>query len=211
MSIRLVETIPFGHLTISYDGSVLTPRAWTERQSQLAVELAEQSPAGPVLEVFSGAGQIGLLAASQMERDLVQVDVDPGACAFARANAHAAGLAVTVDVRCGAPEDVLAEAEKFAVVIADPPWVPTDDIGHYPEDPPLAIDGGVDGLELVRHSVEVVGRHLAAGGHAVVQVGPCEQAEALTQAVRTIEGLECIGAEEFDRGALVVIRRGAPG
>ncbi|MGH1565413.1 RsmD family RNA methyltransferase [Mumia sp. DW29H23] len=209
MPLRLVETIPFGHLTIAYDSSVLTPRPWTVRQAELAVEAAERSPQGPVLELFSGAGQIGLLAASQMRRPLVQVDVNPDACAFARANAQAAELEVDVDVRCGAPETVLGEDEQFAVIIADPPWVPSDDIHRFPDDPPLAIDGGADGLELVRHSLDLVRRHLVVGGHAVVQVGPDGQADVLADAVQTVPGLVRVAEERFDRGSLVVIRRDA--
>ena len=45
---------------------------------------------------------------------------------------------------------VLDPHERFAVVIADPPWVPRADTGRYPEDPVLAIDGGDDGLDLAR-------------------------------------------------------------
>ncbi|MBW9205869.1 methyltransferase domain-containing protein [Mumia sp. zg.B53] len=205
MTPRRVETTPFGHLTIAFDDSVLRPRPWTARQSELAVELASRSPEGSVLEIFSGAGQIGLLAASMMERHLVQVDLSERACAFARSNADAAGA--RVDIRCGSPEAVLDEDERFAVVIADPPWVPTDEIGEFPEDPPLAIDGGVDGLGLARHSIALIGHHLLDGGHAVVQVGPGAQAESLVDAAASDAGLECVAVERFDRGVLVGLRK----
>ncbi|KAA1418430.1 methyltransferase [Mumia zhuanghuii] len=199
--------MPFGHLTIAYDGSVLSPRPWTVRQSELAVEVGARSPVGPVLELFAGAGQIGLLAASQMQRDLVQVDVNPDACAFASANAQAARLDVAVDVRCGAPESVLDETERFPLIIADPPWVPSAEIARFPKDPALAIDGGADGLDLVRHGLDVIRRHLAAGGHAVVQVGPDEQADTLVDEVVAGGGLDAVATERYERGSLVVIRR----
>ena len=47
-------------------------------------------------------------------------------------------------------DEVLAPDERFALVIADPPWVPRAETGRFPEDPLLAIDGGDDGLDLAR-------------------------------------------------------------
>ena len=200
----LTSVVAFGALTIAYDESVLHPRAWTARQSELAVELAASAPAGPVLELFSGVGHIGLLAASDMERELVQIDANERACALARVNAAAAGLTDIVTVRCGLLEDALEPHERFALVIADPPWVPSDEVEAYPADPPFAIDGGPDGMDLVGSGLDVIERHLLPGGYAVLQVGPDGQADAVVDALddRT---LEMVSVERFARGALIVL------
>ncbi|WP_262849778.1 methyltransferase [Mumia quercus] len=198
------QALAFGHLTIAYDGSVLHPRPWTARQSALAAELAASAPDGAMLEIFSGVGHIGLLAAAQAGRDLVQVDANPAACAFAETNAAAAELAVSVTVRCGMLEDALEPHERFAVVIADPPWVPSDEVTRYPDDPPFAIDGGSSGMDLVWSSLDVIEHHLAPGGYAVVQVGPDGQADALVGALDG-RALEHVSVERLDRGALVAL------
>ncbi len=200
-----MQTLTFGPLTIAYDETVLQPRAWTARQAELAVELAASTHDGPVLELFSGVGHIGLLVAARTGRPLVQVDASPHACAWARANAEAAGLADAVTVRCGLLEDALEPHERFSLVIADPPWVPSAEISRFPDDPPLAIDGGADGMDLVRSSLEVIGRHLTAGGYAVVQVGPERQAEAVVEAIDGLP-LTCVAVERYPRGALLVLR-----
>lgn len=171
-------TIRFGSLTIAYDDRVLQPRPWTVLQSDWARELLARAPAGPVLELCSGVGHIGLLAVAGTGRRLVCVDQDPLACAFAEDNARAAGLQDLVEVRPLALGDVGAD-ERYPLVIADPPWVPTAQVARHPQDPLDAIDGGPDGLALARECLQVVERCLAPGGDALLQLGSVDQALVL--------------------------------
>lgn len=191
------ETMSFGTLEISFDERVLRPRPWTAAQSAWAAELMATAPEGPVLELCAGAGHIGLLAVADVPRRLVCVDVDPVACAYARVNAEAAGLSDRVEVREGPMDAVLAPDERFALVIADPPWVRRAEIGRFPEDPVRAIDGGADGLDLARLCLEVAQRHLLPGGSVVLQLGTVEQASRLPATVTEVR--------EFERGVLARI------
>jgi release factor glutamine methyltransferase len=200
------EVHDFAGLEIRYDARVLAPRGWTAAQSRWAAELIAQAPPGPVLEVCSGAGHIGLLAVTLSPRPWVAVDADPVACAYLRRNASAAG--VPVEVREGPMSDVLAADERFAVVIADPPWVARDDVRRFPEDPVTAIDGGPDGLDLVRSCLTVVEGHLLPGGSAVLQVGP-DQAAPVTDLVALHPTLALVEVRSFERGALLRIDRSA--
>jgi release factor glutamine methyltransferase len=197
----------FGTLDIAYDDRVLEPRAWTTAQSEWAAELLESVPDGPVLELCAGAGHIGLLAIQASPRPLVAVDLNPAACAFIAANAEAAGLADHVEVREGKLEEVLGPDDQFALVIADPPWVPSSDTGRFPEDPEIAIDGGTDGLDLARACIRVIGGHLMVGGAAVLQLGNLDQADALTD-LATSCGLVLARPRTFERGVLVRLDRG---
>src|SRR5690242_5685473 len=136
----------FGHLPISFDDQVLRPREWTVTQSMWGSELLRQwTEPVHVLELFAGTGHIGLLAMvlSQPSRHhLIAVDVNPAACAFARINAQAAGMIDRVDIREGPMDDVLTAGERFALIIADPPWVERGRVRLFPDDPEIAIDGG---------------------------------------------------------------------
>ncbi|WP_364517455.1 methyltransferase [Nocardioides sp. LML1-1-1.1] len=172
------RSMTFGPLSIAYDDRVLTPRPWTVLQSEWARELLETAPPGPVLELCSGAGHIGLLAVHDTDRALVCVDVDPIACGYAEANARAAGRAGLVDVRNVAMGE-LAAGELFPVVVADPPWVLSDQVGCFPADPVRAIDGGADGLALARECVATIDRHLDPRGAALLQLGSLDQARSL--------------------------------
>jgi release factor glutamine methyltransferase len=201
--------IRFGQLDIDFDDRVLTPRTWTVRQSEWAAELSAELPAGPMLELCSGAGQIGLLAAAIVGRRLVCVDADPVACAFTRANAERAGLSHLVDVRQGSMEHALDPDERYVLAIADPPWVPSAEVGRYPEDPLLAIDGGADGMRVAEMCVTTTARHLSPGGSAVLQLGTSAQAERLLE---LLEGSDLSVQEVRDspgEGVLVHIARAA--
>ena len=204
MNDATITTIEFGPLRISYDDRVLTPRPWTIEQSRWAAELAAAAPEGPLLELCCGAGQIGLAAVTAVRRRLVCIDIDPVACEYTRTNADLAGVAGLVEVRTGSLEDGVMPDERFAGVIADPPWVPHDQIDRFPEDPVTAIDGGSDGLDLARACVRTAAGHLLPGGFAVLQVGTRDQVEQLTEEMSEHDSpLEVSEVREFDRGVLV--------
>ena len=201
------RTMRFGSLQIRYDDRVLEPRPWTTAQSAWAAELIEQAPEGDVLELCTGAGHIGLLAIAGSDRRLVAVDASPTAAEHAADNAAAAGLAGQVEVRLGQLDEVLDADERFAVVIADPPWVPRAETGRFPQDPLLAIDGGDDGLDVARLCLEVISHHLVPGGAAVLQLGTLEQVSALGD--RDAEGgvLRTGEVRKHDGGVLVRLDR----
>ncbi len=199
-----LSSMSFGPLTISWHPGVLEPRPWTAAQSRWAAELADGLRDGPMLELCSGAGHIGLLAAHLTGRPLVCVDVSPEACALTRLNAEAAGLGDLVEVREGPMDEVLGPDERFGLVIADPPWVRSEAVGTFPEDPVLAIDGGDDGLAVARLCLTVAARHLDDGGLLVLQLG--DEAQATSLAAET--ELDLLEVRQEERGVLASWRRG---
>lgn len=195
-------TVDFGGLSIAFDSRLLEPRAWTQAQSRWAAELLPGLPAGPVLELCSGAGHIGLLAVAGSGRRLVCVDINPVAAGFALKNASQAGL--EVDCRIGQPAQVLASGERFPLIIADPPWVPRSEVGRFPRDPVLAIDGGTDGMDVTRECLAAIAAHLAPGGAALLQLAPGDdQADAV--AALLDPGLVTGERRHFARGTLLRI------
>lgn len=202
------QRIDFDKLVIEFDERVLRPRPWTVEQSQWAAEILDwHAPDGPVLELCSGAGQIGLLTAALTARPLVCVDVNPVACEFARRNAAVAGLESLVEVREGRIDEAVRPEERFALVLADPPWVPRDQVGRYPEDPTLAIDGGSDGLELARTCLRTAVTHVLPGGTVLLQLGTRRQATALTADVEEYADAHLTQVRECEGGVLVRIDR----
>ena len=185
-----METLAFGPLVVAFDDAVLRPRLWTLAQSDWAAELAAAAPPGPILELASGAGHIGQAAAILTGRALVQIDRNPAACAWAQRNAASAGIADRVDVRCASFADGVAAGESVPLVIADPPYVPTAEINRFPEDPAIAIDGGANGLELVRACLDVAAACLDRGGSVVLQVRGEQQASGLAALCRALSIVE---------------------
>ena len=197
-----LRRLSFGPLEIAYDDSVLEPRPWTQAQSLWARELLRDAPAGRVLELCAGVGHIGLLAVHGTDRDLSCVDLSARACELLDANAEANGLGGRVEVVRADLADLPRDTERFALVVADPPWVPTAEVGRYPEDPRLAIDGGAQGLDVARACITAAGASLLDGGRLLLQLGTPEQAADLAPDLEAA-GLHTVEVRVLERGTLV--------
>lgn len=208
-----VQSRVFGPVVVRYDERVLTPRPWTLLQSRWAAELADRVPAGPMLELCAGAGQIGLAAAVLTGRALVQVEADPVAAGYARSNAAAAGCADRVQVRNAPMQTALTAGELFPIVIADPPYLTTADVPRWPSDPVTAIDGGADGLALTRVCLQVAVEHLTADGVLLLQVAGETQARAVLDLLGAPEGFALAHQQTRHHDAeraVMLLRRAAP-
>jgi methylase of polypeptide subunit release factors len=188
------RVVDFGGLAIAYDDELLEPRPWTLEQARWAEVLLDDAPDGPVLELCAGAGQIGLVVARATGRALVQVDADVRACAYAQRNAEEAG--VDAEVRWRDVEAAADAGERFPLVLADPPYVPTGDAGRLDDDPRHTVDGGPDGLDPARACLRVAAAHLGPGGRVLVQLGGPTQAatiarEAGAVGLREVETRTC--------------------
>lgn len=201
--------LTFRDLTIAYDDQVLEPRPWTEAQSAWAAELLVEAPDGQVLELCAGVGHIGLGAVRGSNRELVMVDFNPVAEQFAQHNAVVNDMSHRVEFRLARMEDALDPDERFGLIIADPPWVRSTQTSRFPADPVLAIDGGDDGLELARVCVELIDKHLADGGSALLQLGTTEQVKLIAQHAQQL-GEDAVTVKEtksFDDGVIVRLAR----
>ena len=197
------RTAYVGRLEIRWDPRILEPRPWTADHSRWAARLLTALPPGPVLELCCGAGHIGLLAVCGTRRGLVCVDVDPVATTYAEENALRNGL-TDVEVRTQTIEDAAADTRRYALVLADPPWVPSADTGRFPEDPLRAIDGGADGTELALMCARTAASVLLPEGQLLLQVGTTDQADAVATAgtgLVEVERRVCAG------GVLVLLSR----
>lgn len=209
---REPRTCRFGPLVVAYDERVIAPRPWTEAQSRWSAEIAAAAPPGPMLELCAGAGQIGLLAAVLADRDLVQVEADPVAARYARENAARAGFDERVAIRSCDLDDAVGPDERFAVVIADPPYLPSDHVASWPTDPPGAIDGGADGLRVVRSCLAIIDGHLMEQGTAILQVWGERQARQVSELASSSHPGLVVGelrVEDEDRALLALLREPA--
>jgi release factor glutamine methyltransferase len=127
-----------------------------------------------IADVGTGSGAIALALAKQRpDAAVFAVDVSPDALAVARANAERLGLAVTfLEGDLAAP---LRPHAPFDLVVANLPYIPSADIPGLSADvrtePRLALDGGADGLDLVRRLLAEAPGLLAPGGAVVLEIG----------------------------------------
>ncbi len=157
--------------------AVLVPRPETELLVELALDALDRSlPSGlAALDVGTGCGAVAVtLAAERPPLQLLATDRALDALALARQNAvrHHAERAVHL-----VAADLLAGLRgPFSLVVANLPYVPTAAIDQLmPEvaraEPRLALDGGPDGLVLIRRLIAQVRSRLAPGGLLLLEHG----------------------------------------
>jgi release factor glutamine methyltransferase len=104
------------------------------------------------------------------------VDLSPDAAAVARENVQRAGVVHNVAVLEGDLFAALPEASVFELITANPPYIPSGDIPGLDVDvrdfePRLALDGGSDGLVIIRRLLREAPLYLVPGGLIALEVG----------------------------------------
>ena len=131
-------------------------------------------PAPRIADVGTGSGALAVtLAKLRADAAVFASDVSPAALDVARANAERHAATVTfVEGDLDAP---LAAHAPFSLIVANLPYVPSGDLASLPADvrsePTLALDGGADGLDLVRRLVTAAPALLSPGGALALEIG----------------------------------------
>jgi release factor glutamine methyltransferase len=219
----------FCGLRIAVDPGVFVPRRRTEFLVRRAAALARRAaaPTGPdptspdptgqravvVVDLCCGSGAVGAaLAAALGQVELHAADVDPAAVRCARKNVAAAGGQVYQgDLYRPLPARLRGRVDILA---ANVPYVPSGDVGLLPpearaHEPRVALDGGADGLDVLRRVAAGAPLWLAPGGHLLVETSE-RQAPRAAEAVGR-DGLIPRVAHSARLNATVVIGTRPPG
>ena len=168
----------FCGLRITVDPGVFVPRRRTEFLVRQAARLARDAdrPAGPALVVADlccGSGAVGAALAAALGRvDLHACDIDPAAVRCARRNvAPFGGQAHEGDLYQALPPGLRG---RVCLLVANAPYVPAGTVGLLPREarlhePPVALDGGPDGLDVLRRVAAGAAAWLTPGGHLLVE------------------------------------------
>jgi len=176
----LVGKKEFRSLELEVNAAVLVPRPDTEIAVEVALRLAAAVAAPTFCDIGTGSGAIALaLKSARPESALTAVDLSPAALVVARANA--ARLALEVEFLEG---DLLAPVagRRFDVLVSNPPYIPTGELAGLPAEvraePRLALDGGDDGLALLRR--------LIAGAPAIAAALVVEHGDGQSASVQAL-------------------------
>lgn len=170
---HLLGTVDFlGHELVS-DQRALIPRPETEYLCDLLLKAHRAAPPARVLDMATGSGCIGLtLAVGWPGSRVTLADVSEEALDLARLNAGRLGLERVRIVRSDLFEKISGEHD---LIVSNLPYIPRGEIAELSRevrrDPVLALDGGPDGLDLVRRFLREAPAHLAADGEIALEVG----------------------------------------
>jgi release factor glutamine methyltransferase len=211
----------FCGLRFAVEPGVFVPRPRTEFLVREALRLAGAEQAGrasqtPVIvDLCCGSGAIGAaLIAALGSAELHAADIDPAAVRCARRNLAASGARVYQgDLFDALPARLRG---RISLLVADAPYVPTGQIALLPPEARVhearaALDGGDDGLSVIRRIAAAAPFWLAPGGHLLVETS-AGQAPGAAAALAG-HGLSPLVSSSQELGATVVAgtRRGAGG
>jgi release factor glutamine methyltransferase len=195
----------FCGLRITVAPGVFVPRRRTEFLVRQAAALVR--PGDVIVDLCCGAGAIGAALAAGVDRAEVHAaDIDPAAVRCARRNLPG-GRVYQGDLYEPLPA---ALRGRVAVLAANVPYVPTEEIGFLPpearaHEPRAALDGGADGLEVLRRVAAGAPEWLTPGGHLLIET--TERQAPSAEAAFAASGLTTRMARSEDLNATVVIGR----
>jgi release factor glutamine methyltransferase len=200
----------FYGLALAADPRALIPRPETETLVELALaRIREELSAAPrpagtrpfrVLDVGTGSGAVVVALARTLRRSgygeavrFTASDRSQDALALAVENAVSHGVADLIDFRVADLLDPAIEVDgPIDLVVANLPYIPSAVLPELPVaagfEPREALDGGPDGLDLVRRLLEDLPRVLVGGGGALLEIGADQGEAAIAAAAERLPG-----------------------
>jgi len=194
-------------LRIAVDPAVFVPRRRTEFLARQAIRLARRGAV--VVDLCCGTGAVAAaIAVAVPDVDLSAADVEPAAVRCARRNVH--GAVYEGDLYSALPTRLRG---RIDVLVANVPYVPSGELDLLPPEarvyePPVALDGGADGLDVLRRVIAGASGWLAPGGHLLFEMST-RQAPPATNLL-TAAGLTPEVTTDENLAATVVIATNTP-
>ncbi|MBM4794217.1 putative protein N(5)-glutamine methyltransferase [Streptomyces sioyaensis] len=185
---HVVGWAEFHGLRVTVDPGVFVPRRRTEFLVGQAIGLGRRTAARTgrptvVVDLCCGSGAVGAALAAALDRvELYAADIEPAAVRCARRNVTTAGGEVYEgDLFEALPAGLRG---RIDVLVANVPYVPTQEVGLLPpeareHEPRVALDGGADGLDVLRRVTAAAPQWLAPGGHLLVETSERQAPQAV--------------------------------
>lgn len=178
---------PFHDIELKTDPRALIPRPETEELVERVLRSPQWARAQTVADIGTGTGAIVLALAAAARRQgrtiaFTAIDLSPEALSLARENAAALGLAERVRFTEGNGCAALAPSSQD-IIVSNPPYIAAATVDALPpliraHEPRMALDGGPDGLDILRQIVLDATQALRPGGRLFLEIGD-EQGLAL--------------------------------
>ena len=171
---HILGTVEFHGSVFASDKRALIPRPETEQLVEIALELSRPKTSPAILDIGTGTGVIAITLALELPGTTIHAtDLSSEALALAGENATRHNIADRIHL---SQSDLIpCDAAPFDLIVANLPYIPTNEIPTLSEevrhDPASALDGGNDGLDLIRRLIDTAPAHLAPGGAILLEIG----------------------------------------
>ncbi|MCC5605644.1 peptide chain release factor N(5)-glutamine methyltransferase [Nostoc sp. CHAB 5834] len=166
---------PWRNFQIAVSSAVLIPRPETELLIDLALA-STSNASGHWADLGTGSGAIAIGLADVLSATIHAVDYSLEALAIAQTNAHNLGFADRIQFYQGSWWEPLTFLKgQFSGMVSNPPYIPTSTLPTlqpevFKHEPHLALDGGTDGLDCIRHLIEISPSYLQPGGVWLIEM-----------------------------------------
>ena len=170
---HLLGSVEFFGRTFKSDARALIPRPETEQLVERALTYKSLSN---ILDVGTGTGVIPLtLTLERPEAKVTATDISPEALSLAQENAVLLDVEKITFLEADLIPLNFSETGPFDLITSNLPYIPSGDIAglsrEVQHDPLLALDGGVNGLDLIVRLAPLAAEHLAPEGHLLLEIG----------------------------------------
>jgi len=165
----------FYDLVFKVTPTVLIPRPETELLVDLALDAITEDRFCKILDLGTGSGAIAItIAKHRPQSNVVAVELSAEAVSIAQWNAYNLGVE-NVHIIQGSWFEQLCAAEKFDLIVSNPPYVAENDPhlhqGDLRYEPALALSTGDNGLSCIRHIIAHAPAYLIDGGRLLLEHG----------------------------------------
>jgi len=167
----------FWSLSFKVNPAVMIPRPETETLVDEALKIFSPQSSPSIVEIGTGSGAISIALAVELPRaSIIAIDISFKALIVAKENASFHGVSSIQFIEGSLYEPLEGERNIFDLIIANPPYIPTDEISQLPPgirdyEPRIAFDGGPDGLTFYRAIAQEAPGYLKPGGYLLLEVG----------------------------------------
>ena len=166
--------VDFGGLLLHSDPRALAPRPETEELADYCAHLFERGADPAILDLCTGSGCIALYLAAKFPRAQVTgADISAEALQLAAENARFTKLQERVT---WLQSDLFEQVSgTFDLIVSNPPYIATEEVAHLSaevkHEPHLALDGGADGLNILRQIISLAADYLNPRGTLALEIG----------------------------------------
>jgi len=180
----------FRGLEFEVNKSVLVPRPETETLVEIAIDIIQKNLQNnsvvSILDICTGSGAVAISLKNEMPScEITATDISSDALNTAIRNSEKLLGGNLIKFFQGDLYDALPSSlpTTYSLIVSNPPYIPSDEIqtlsAEVQNEPRIALDGGISGLEIIKRIIEKTPDHLQKNGYLLLEADP-RQMERIT-------------------------------